>query len=125
MSANVPTIQGRRPETAATKRLSLYSKDLSCPGQGNSTNNGRLERKSGHVLRFEIVNVRLAASACQHLNLQGHHSQKTGYALGGLFDVQPLHQFGILSGNAHRAASGVAMVAVAGFGTEPVVVGNI
>ena len=69
-----------------------------------------------------MVDVRLPTRPSQHLNLRRHHPQQVGNAFRRLIDIQALHQFGVLRGDAHRAPSCVAVVAIAGFRAELVIV---
>ena len=50
-------------------RLGLNSKNLSGPCQRNSTDGGSFQREGRHVLRLEMMDVRLPAGTRQHLNL--------------------------------------------------------
>src|ERR1700730_10456236 len=69
-----------------------------------------------------MVNVRFAASSRQHLYLLRHLPQQIGDTLRAPVDIQPLHQFRILSGNPDGTTSSMAVVTVTGFGAERVVV---
>ena len=64
----------------------------------NPRDRGGLEGEGPQIFRLEVVDVRLAARAGQHLDFRGHGLQKAGDALGGLVDGQPLHQLGIVGG---------------------------
>ncbi len=59
------------------------------------------------------MHVGLAAGAGEHLRLERQRVQEVVDALGGLVYLQALAQLGVLGGDAHRAAPGVAVVAAA------------
>src|SRR5260221_3730609 len=77
-------------------------------------NGGRLDREGAQVLGLQAVHVGLAAGTGEHLRLECQRVQEVVDALSGLIDPEPLPQFGVLGGDADRAAPGVAVIAAAG-----------
>ena len=73
-----------------------------------------LDRERREVLGLEVVDAGLAAGPGEHLHLERQRVQEVEHPLGGLVDVQPLAQLGVLGSDPNRAAARVAVVALAG-----------
>ena len=71
------------------------------------------------------MHVRLAASTGKYLNFGGHRMEEVGHAVGGFIHGQACHQLRILSGDSHRTASRVAVMAGVGFSPDLVIILHI
>src|SRR5580704_13097102 len=67
----------------------------------------------GQILGFQAVHVGLAARARQHLRLDGEGVQKIVNPFRGPIGIEALAQHRILGGHSDRAASGMAVIAMA------------
>ena len=66
------------------------------------------------VFRLQRVDIGLAAGARHHLAFDGKAMEEVVDALGCSIRIETCPQLRILSGNANRAATGVAVVTIAG-----------
>ena len=82
-------------------------------GERHARHRGRLDRQRREVFRLQRVHVRLAARPREHLQLHGHRGQEVVDALRGLLDDEPLAELRILRRDPDRAATRVAVVALA------------
>ena len=70
------------------------------------------------VFRFEIVDVGLAIGAGQGLHFHHHGGEVISQLAGPFLGIETFLQLGVLGGDTDRAATGVTMVAIAGFGAQ-------
>src|SRR5215203_4232534 len=82
-------------------------------GERHLRHRSRLDREGAEVLRLQRVDVRLAARTREHLHLERERVEEVVDPLRGVLDDEPLAQLGILGRDAHGAAAGVAVVALA------------
>ena len=87
------------------------AENLSGSGERDPADRRRLGGQRRHILGLEVMDVRLAAGAREDLDLRASSRAAVGDALGGLVDLQALHQLRVLRRDADRAAAGVAVVA--------------
>ena len=76
----------------------------------NACDKGGFQGEGAQILRLQVVDVALAAGSRQHLYLHRHGVDEVGDAVSRFVDVEAFHQFGILRGDTHGAASGMAVV---------------
>src|SRR5579863_5569388 len=61
------------------------------PGERQAGDQGGFQGQGAHVLRLQVMDVRLAAGACQRLDLAGHGAEEVRDALRARVDVEALH----------------------------------
>src|SRR5215204_3919953 len=98
----------------ALERVLLgYARDVVGAGERHLGHRRRLGGERGEILRLEAVNVRLPARAREHLHLERERVEEVVDAVRRLLHMQPLAQLRVLGRDADRAATRVAVVALA------------
>src|SRR3984893_11344604 len=93
------------------------------PRQLNLCHRCRLDSERGKVLAFQMMNVGFAAGACQRDQFHVHYVQIVAQPPCSFFRAEPGLEFRHLGSDAHRTHPGMAVMAVAWSGAEPLVVG--
>src|ERR1700681_1011369 len=91
--------------------------------QLNFCHRRRLDSERGKVLAFQMMDVGFAAGACQRDQFHVHYVQIVAQPPCSFFRVEPGLEFRHLGSDAHRTHPGMAVMAVAWSGAEPLVVG--
>src|SRR5579862_7695730 len=103
--------------------LVLAARDPVGARQGYLGHGRRLDRERHEVVGFQVVHVGLAAGAGERGGLHDHRLEVVRDVPRAAVHVEPPFQLGVLGGDAHRAAAGVA---VTGLGAQrPVAVRGV
>src|SRR3972149_10504083 len=87
---------------------------MDAPDERNAGDGLSLEGEAAHVLGLEVVDVRLSAGPCQHLDLHRHRVQEVHDALGGRVDLEPGGELRILRRDPDWAQPRMALAACPG-----------
>src|SRR5207248_6671451 len=96
----------------------ILSRDPIRPRKRHLRHGCRFDGERHQILGLEIVNMTLAAGACNRLGFEGHHLEIVGEPPPRLYGIESLGKLGVLGGDAGRIASLMPVVIGPGRGTE-------